>query len=64
MHVKYDRLIKTWCRATYDRAASLLADLKQLAAGQGTATDFSRRLAAIREHHARKGQFIMRLQGL
>jgi len=48
----------------YDRAASLLADLKQLAAGQGTAADFSRRLAAIRERHARKGQFIMRLQGL
>ena len=48
----------------YDRATALLADLKQLAAEEGTAADFSRRLAAIRERHARKGQFIKRLQGL
>lgn len=49
----------------YDRATALLADLKQLAAEGGNDTaDFSRRLAAIRERHARKGQFIKRLQGL
>lgn len=39
----------------YDRAAALLTDLKQLAAEQGTAAD---------ARHARKGQFIKRLQGL
>jgi hypothetical protein len=48
----------------YDRAAALLADLKQLAAEQDNTADFSRRLAAIRERHARKGQFVKRLQGL
>jgi hypothetical protein len=48
----------------YDRAAALLIDLKQLAVEQGTAADFFRRLTAIRAHHARKGQFIKRLQGL
>ena len=48
----------------YDRATALLADLKQLAAEGGGTTDFPRRLAAIRERHARKGQFIKRLQGL
>jgi hypothetical protein len=48
----------------YDRAAALLADLKQLVAEQGAAADFSRRLDDIRERHARKGQFIKRLQGL
>lgn len=48
----------------YDRAAALLADLRQLAAEQGTADDFARRLAAIRERHARKGRFIERLQGM
>lgn len=48
----------------YDRAAALLADLKQLAAEGGGAADFSCRLVAIRERHARKGQFIQRPQGL
>lgn len=48
----------------YDRAAVLLADLKQLAAEEGVVADFSRRLTAIRERHTRKGQFIKRLQGL
>jgi|TARA_R110000772_G_scaffold205498_2_gene315867 hypothetical protein len=48
----------------YDRAAVLLADLKQLAVEGGAATDFSRRLTAIRERHVRKGQFIKRLQAL
>lgn len=48
----------------YDRATVLLSDLKQLAAEEGAAADFSRRLAAIRERHARKGQFIKRLREL
>ncbi|HEY9567139.1 MAG TPA: hypothetical protein VIR38_03540 [Thalassobaculum sp.] len=50
--------------ASYDRAAALLVDLKQLSAEAGTATGFSRRLADIRERHARKGRLIERLQGL
>lgn len=50
--------------SAYDRAAALLIDLKQLAVEEDTATDFSSRLAVIRERHARKGQFIKRLQGL
>lgn len=49
---------------SYDRAAALLTDLKQLAAEGDTAAEFSRRLAAIRERHARKGQFVKRLEGL
>jgi hypothetical protein len=48
----------------YDRSAALLADLKTIASEQGAMTDFSNRLRTIRERHARKGQFIMRLQGL
>lgn len=48
----------------YDRATALLGDLKLLAAEAGTAEDFSRRLAAIRARHLRKGRFVERLQGL
>ncbi len=48
----------------YAHAAALLTDLKQIAAEEHTATEFSNRLAAIRERHARKGQFLKRLQGL
>ena len=50
--------------AGYDRAVMLLADLKQLAAERDAVAEFSGRLAAIRERHARKGQFIGRLQEL
>ncbi len=50
--------------AAYDRVVTLLADLKHLAADQGTTTDFSLRLEAIRARHARKRQFIKRLHGL
>jgi len=54
------------CRdsAGSNRAAARLADLKHLAAEQGIATDFSLRFAAIREHPARKRQFIARLDAL
>lgn len=48
----------------YDRAADLLSDLQAIAAEQGTLADFTRRLDAIREEHARKGKFIERLNGL
>jgi hypothetical protein len=45
----------------YDRATSLLADLEELAAEDGSGDDFGRRLASIRERHGSKGRFIERL---
>ncbi len=47
--------------AGYDRACSLLGDLKVIAEQDGTSAGFDRRLNAIRDRHARKGQFIARL---
>ena len=47
--------------AGYDRAATLLADLRVLAAEQGTTEEFSRRLRDRRGPHVRKGRFIERL---
>lgn len=49
---------------SYDRAASLLADLKVIAAKQGTLASFAGRLEAIHEKHARKGKFIEWLKEL
>jgi hypothetical protein len=48
--------------AGYDHACSLLGDLKAIAEQDGTSADFDRRLNAIRDRHARKGQFISRLK--
>ncbi len=48
----------------YDRAARLLFDLEAIAREQGTLADFARRVAAIRERHARKGTLIERLKAL
>jgi hypothetical protein len=48
----------------YEKAAGLLFDLKALADEQGTASDFRRRLARIREQHASKRRFIERLLDL
>jgi hypothetical protein len=48
----------------YDTAASLLADLQAVAKEGGTAGDFTRRLRAIRERHARKEKFIERITAL
>jgi hypothetical protein len=48
--------------AGYDRARSLLSDLKMIAEQDGTSGDFGRRLNAIRDRHARKVQFIARLR--
>jgi len=48
----------------YDKAAGLLADLKAIAEDQGTIEDFRRRIGAIRERHARKGNFIERLSAI
>jgi hypothetical protein len=45
----------------YDRAASLLLELKALAAEDGSQGEFARRLAAIRARHERKGKLIERL---
>jgi len=59
-----DSEIKCRDSAGSNRAAARLADLKHLAAEQGIATDFSLRFAAIREHPARKRQFIARLDAL
>lgn len=50
--------------AGYTLAASLLADLKALAAEDGGQDDFIRRLADIRARHEKKGRFIERLAGL
>jgi hypothetical protein len=48
----------------YDRAASLLLDLRAVAEEEGAAAGFARRLATLREKHARKRVFIMRLANL
>jgi hypothetical protein len=50
--------------AGYDKAASLLSDLKALAEKQGTIDEFLRRLNAIRERHARKERFVERLAAI
>lgn len=48
----------------YDRAASLLLDLRAIAEERGMIKDFARRLRAIRERHARKERFIERLAAM
>ncbi len=50
--------------AGYDRAAALLADLRDVAASQGKTKEFERRVDTLRQKHARKGQFIDRLRSL
>ena len=50
--------------AGYDRATTLLADLRDVAASQGKTDEFERRFGALRQKHARKGQFIDRLRSL
>ncbi|MEX2647473.1 MAG: hypothetical protein WD673_00510 [Alphaproteobacteria bacterium] len=50
--------------AGYDKAASLLLDLRAFAEDRGTNGDFARRLRTIRERHARKGRFIERLAAM
>ena len=48
----------------YDRAKALLDDLRDVASSQGTTNEFERRVDALRQKHARKGQFIERLRSL
>lgn len=45
----------------YDRAATLLADLRELAEADGRAEEFAGRLAAIVSCHAKKRRFVERL---
>jgi len=45
----------------YDKAAGLLLDLRAVAEEGGAMPDFDKRLRAIRERHARKQQFVVRL---
>jgi hypothetical protein len=47
--------------AGYDKAASLLFDLRAIADERGTTVDFASRLNAIRERHVRKEKFLERL---
>jgi hypothetical protein len=50
--------------ASYDRAKALLTDLRDVASSQGKISEFERRVDALRQKHARKGQFIDRLRSL
>lgn len=47
---------------SYDRAAELLVDLRDVANAQGAMDDFARRLATIRRRHAKKKRFLERLR--
>ena len=47
--------------SSYDKAAGLLRDLRAVADERGMMPDFTKRLGAIRERHARKARFIERL---
>jgi len=48
----------------YDKAASLLLDLRAIAEERGAVEDFASRLRTIRERHARKERFIERLAAI
>lgn len=50
--------------AGYDKAAGLLGDLRMIAGERGAVEDFTGRLRALRERHARKQQFIARLAAM
>ena len=45
----------------YDKAASLLMDLRAVAEERGAMPDFEKRLRAIRDRHAGEARFIDRL---
>jgi hypothetical protein len=50
--------------AGYDKAAGLLFDLQAIAEERATTSDFTKRLQAIRERHARKERFLERIAKL
>jgi hypothetical protein len=56
-----DELIATKRPGDYDRAVTLLADLRDLAAGGGDVEGFHARLAYLRVEHAKKPSFLSRL---
>ncbi|HVR39863.1 MAG TPA: hypothetical protein VMU84_12275, partial [Thermoanaerobaculia bacterium] len=57
-----DDLIATKQPASYDRAASLLVDLREIAATHGGETSFRKRLEALRAEHARKPSLLSKLE--
>jgi hypothetical protein len=59
-----DAEIERQNKSGYDKAVSLLHDLRAVAEEHGTTADFSRRLKTIRERHARKRALIERLAGI
>lgn len=56
-----ERLIEMRNPLNYERATTVIVDLGEIAACNGTRDSFARRLADVRARHARKGQFIARL---
>lgn len=59
---KVEELVATKLPKSYDLAVQHLVDLRDLAVRKGAETDFSKRLALLREAHSRKRQtFIRRL---
>ncbi len=57
-----EELVATKLPKSYDLAMQHLVDLRDLAVRKGEEADFSRRLARLREAHARKPSFIGRLR--
>lgn len=56
-----EELITLRNASSYDRATTLLADLKEIAATARRSDEFARRVADIAERHAQKRQFMARL---
>ena len=59
--VTVDGLIATKLPKNYDVAIQHLVDLRDLAARQGTGSDFAKRIVAVRDAQSRKPSFIDRL---
>jgi hypothetical protein len=59
---KVDGLVTTKLPKSYDLALQHLVDLRDLAILKGQEAGFSRRLAQLREAHARKPSFLSRLR--
>jgi hypothetical protein len=59
---KVDELIATKLPKRYDEAVSLLHDLHDLAAMQGRSSDFSFRMHAMHDQHARKPSLVERFR--
>ena len=59
---KVDELIATKLPKRYDEAVSILQDLHDLAAMQGKSSDFSFRMRALHNQHARKPSLVERFR--